>query len=76
MSGVFSPTPSQKSLMPPPVPVDSTTGAAKPPFWREVLGDSGREGEHGGGADDTDLVASDGDAAHAGHGDGERRGWW
>src|SRR5687767_11954889 len=28
-SGVLSPTPSQKSLMPPPVPVDSTTGAGK-----------------------------------------------
>jgi hypothetical protein len=32
MSGVLSPTPSQKSLMPPPVPVASTTGARKSVF--------------------------------------------
>ena len=31
MSGVASPTPSQNSLMPPPVPVASTTGALMAP---------------------------------------------
>src|SRR5687768_4884619 len=31
MSGVFSPTPAQNSFMPPPVPVDSTTGVLNLP---------------------------------------------
>ena len=33
MSGVASPTPAQNSLMPPPVPVLSTTGVLRPDFW-------------------------------------------
>jgi hypothetical protein len=33
MSGVASPTPEQNSLMPPPVPVLSTTGVFRPDFW-------------------------------------------
>ena len=33
MSGVSSPTPAQNSLMPPPVPVLSTTGVFMPDSW-------------------------------------------
>ena len=75
MSGVLSPTPSQKSLMPPPVPVDSTTGAGKPAFCAEALGNRGGEGKDGGGADDLDLLLlGDGSAGKAGRCDGKRRG--
>ena len=57
MSGVPSPTPPQNSLMPPPVPVLSTTGVLHAGLLAELLGDGGREREDGRGADDADLVA-------------------
>ena len=75
MSGVLSPTPSQKSLMPPPVPVDSTTGAREAAFLGEALGDRSGEGEHGGGADDLNLLLrATATPLSAGDGNGERRG--
>ena len=71
MSGVFSPTPSQNSLMPPPVPVEFHDRGREAAGLAEALGDRGGEGEDGGGADDADLVARGGGAGQAG--DGERQ---
>ena len=57
MSGVSSPTPPQNSLMPPPVPVLSTTGVLQAGLLAELLGHGGGEREDGRRADDADLVA-------------------
>ena len=47
MSGMSTPTPAQNSLMPPPVPVDSTTGVLKLAGLAELLGDRGGERKYG-----------------------------
>ena len=57
MSGWSAPTPAQKIFMPPPVPVDSTTGAGLAGRWPKLLGDGLGVGEHRRRADDADLVA-------------------
>jgi hypothetical protein len=57
MSGCDGPTPPQKICMPPPVPVDSTTGARHAGHAGELLGDRLGVGKHGRRTDDADLVA-------------------
>ena len=75
MSGWSGPTPPQKICMPPPVPVDSTTGAALPVIAGELLGHRLGVGEHGGRADDADLVARLGKGGRGDHqGDGRGAG--
>ena len=68
-SGVFSPTPAQNSFMPPPVPVDSTTGVLNLPPWPSFSATAVVNGKHGRRTDDLDLVARGGvaqrDAASA-----------
>ena len=56
--------------MPPPVPVDSTTGVLKLAGLAELLGDRGGEGEDGRGADD----AGSGRGPAAAAGDAGERG--
>ena len=62
--------------MPPPVPVDSTTGVFMPDGLAELLGDRGGERINGGRSDDADLVARFGGAGnkHAGRRERERAG--
>ena len=73
MSGKSAPIPSQKIFMPPPVPVDSTTGEAKPLRARELLGDGLGVREDRRGTDDLDLVARMRGAC--GERDGNGNGW-
>jgi hypothetical protein len=61
------PTPWQKIFMPPPVPVDSTTGAREAGAVGELLGDRLGVGEHRRRTDDANLVACLGDG-RGGHG--------
>ena len=70
--GMLSPTPAQNSFMPPPVPVDSTTGVFMPAGLAELLGNGGGERIDGRRADDADLVARLGGTCKCGAGNRER----
>ena len=71
--GVFSPTPSQNSLMPPPVPVELDDRGLNLPALAELLGDGGGERKHGRRTDDLDLVAGGGVAGRGGKREGRGR---
>ena len=75
MSAKSGPMPPQNALKPPPVPVDSTTGAGLPVLLANSSAAAWLIGEHGRRADDLDLVACGGVANRGGkrEGSGRRR---
>ena len=66
-SGWPAPTPAQNSFMPPPVPVDSTTGVLPRAGLAELLGHRRGERIDGRGTDDPDLVARRRRVGHRDH---------